>query len=109
VEQTLRSIFNQENFPIGRVQVLLIDDGSPQKIEPILTKLKNEKFQIEYHRKINANWGGVINFVKNNHLAKGDYITVLDSDDVLTPNCLFMIEKFINEFHPDMLIPDYYE
>jgi hypothetical protein len=28
---------------------------------------------------------------------------------VLTPNCLFMIEKFINEFHPDMLIPDYYE
>jgi glycosyltransferase involved in cell wall biosynthesis len=55
VEQTLRSIFNQENFPIGRVQVLLIDDGSPQQIQPILTRLKNEKFQIEYHRKTNAN------------------------------------------------------
>lgn len=93
LKNALTSIENQ-TFDKEQIQVLIIDDGSIDNTKSVIERYKkNSSLKIEYYYKENGNWGSVINFVKNNHLAKGDYITVLDSDDLLCPNALKLVSK----------------
>jgi putative aminopeptidase FrvX len=48
-----------------------------------------------------------VNFVAHNKLAQGQYITVLDSDDIYKPTMFSEIEKIISNNDVDMLMTNY--
>ncbi|NOZ45189.1 MAG: glycosyltransferase [Chlorobi bacterium] len=78
IEKTINSVLNQtyENF-----EIIIVDDGSTDNTKEIVTSINDKR--IKYYRKENAERGAARNFgVKK---AQGDYITFLDSDDVLYP------------------------
>lgn len=97
IEATLNSIVAQE-YDKKLIQVLVIDDGSTDNTKSIIDHKFKSILNIEYHNKKNGQWGSVINYVKNNKLAKNDIVSVLDSDDFYTKKCLKIINKKINNF-----------
>jgi len=94
--------YNRENFIVKTIQsvlsqsyssfeLLIIDDGSTDNTEKVVEKVKDER--IKYYKKKNAERGSARNYGTNK--AEGDYITFLDSDDLLYPKCLEEANLFI--------------
>ncbi len=78
---------------------LCLADGSPtknKKLEPILKKDARVKYQF-----LNANKGISGNTNEALKLATGDFIALLDHDDLLPQFCFYEIVKCINE-HPEV-------
>jgi glycosyltransferase involved in cell wall biosynthesis len=63
-------------------EIIVVDDGSTDNTEEIVKKIKSEK--IIYCKTINSERGSARNY--GSQQAKGDYITFLDSDDILLPH-----------------------
>lgn len=81
IAKTIQSVLNQTytNF-----EVIVVDDGSTDNTEKVVKSIKDER--IKYYKKENAERGAARNCgIK---LAKGDYITFLDSDDIFYDNHL---------------------
>jgi hypothetical protein len=47
--------------------------------------------------------------VKNQRIALGEYITILDSDDVFKAECFNYIEQYLKNKQPDILVSDFAE
>lgn len=107
ISETLLSIANQENYDLNLVQVILVNDGSKYNLQNIFNQYKDKIKNLEMYVKENGNWGSVVNFVKHKNLAKGKYISILDSDDKLAKNAL---ENFANisTQNSDLLIGNIY-
>lgn len=78
-----------------RFQWLIIDDGSTDDTAAAINELQNRTtaFQIDYLRKPNGGKHTALN-ASHSHI-RGDYVTVLDSDDTLTPNAVeTILEKW---------------
>ena len=85
---------------------LCIADGSlDQSIEPILREYTNKDLRIHY-RTLDKNYGISGNTNQAILLGKGDYLALLDHDDVLTPDALYEMVKCINETGADCLYSD---
>jgi glycosyltransferase involved in cell wall biosynthesis len=106
IDDVLKSILNQQYFNITNIQVIFVNDGSSHDIAPKLIAYQKIGLNIELFNKNNGNWGSVINYVKHNKLAIGDYITVLDSDDVLTNNCFSNTYLYLQKHKVDILVGD---
>jgi glycosyltransferase involved in cell wall biosynthesis len=78
IQMSIESILAQtyQNF-----EILVVDDGSTDHTAEVLQKMDSSK--IHYFRKTNGERGAARNF--GILRAQGDYITFLDSDDVLYP------------------------
>lgn len=89
IKQTLDSISLQT---YSNYEIIVIDDGSTDNTEEVVTNINNPK--IVYYKKKNEERAVARNtgFV----LAKGDYVTLLDSDDFLYPNHLQEAANYIN-------------
>ncbi len=74
LEQTYKSL-----------QILLINDGSTDNSEKICKNLAEKDLRIEYYYKPNSGVSETRNFGLK--LAKGEYITFVDSDDFVYSNC----------------------
>ncbi len=83
LEETLESVINQTIGFEENIQIILINDGSPDNSDKICEKYK-EKFpnNIIYHYQENAGVSVARN--KGIELAEGDFTTFLDSDDTWT-------------------------
>ncbi len=81
------------NYSLSKIEHIIVDDGSTDKTKAICQKFAKKHKHIHFYSKKNGNWGSVINFVKKNKLAHGEYIVVCDADDVILPNAF----KTINE------------
>ncbi|BFO95610.1 glycosyltransferase family 2 protein [Mycoplasmoides pneumoniae] len=94
--------------PACELEVLVIDDGSIDNTRQIIKKFQAKvSFTLKYFYKKNGNWGSVINYVKENRLANGDWITVLDSDDTLKPNTLNKLANLVEKADYDLVVFDY--
>lgn len=92
IQKTIESVL-QQTHPY--LEIIIVDDGSTDNTEQIVTGIPDSR--IIYHRKSNAERAAARNTgVK---LAKGDYITFLDSDDVLYANHFTEAVGMIKQYH----------
>ena len=88
VEKTVRSILNQT---YKNLEIIIVNDGSTDESLSICEKLEAEDSRIVIHTQEN----GGISAARNTgiSLAKGKWITFVDSDDLIDPD---MIEILLN-------------
>lgn len=102
IYRCLKSIYDQT---YQNIEVIIIDDGSPDRSHEIISQqcLFDERFQ--YYRKEN----GGLSSARNEGLkyATGEYVMFVDSDDWLLPEFVAqMVEQFGDE--TDVVIGKYY-
>ena len=94
---TLLSTLNQI---YDDLEVIVVDDGGSDNTEQVVSSLSNIK--IRYFKKENGERGAARNFGLKK--ATGNYVTFLDSDDLLYPNYLSEAIRFIKEKN----LPDFF-
>jgi glycosyltransferase involved in cell wall biosynthesis len=95
IEEAVRSAL-QQAFPAEQREILVVDDGSTDDTEKRLEKFGDS---IRYLKKTNGGQASAFNFgVQHAH---GEFIALLDADDVWLPNKLSrMHQAFLNQ--PDV-------
>ena len=92
ISRFLDSIINQT---YKKIELIIIDDGSTDNthiiIEGYREKLKNEGMNLKYIYQTNQGQAEALN--KGLEIVMGEYLTWLDSDDILTKDS---IEKKVN-------------
>jgi glycosyltransferase involved in cell wall biosynthesis len=84
VERTVRSILEQTHQDF---EILVVDDGSGDDTESVVSALSREDPRIRYFRH-ETNRGAQAARNTGAKAAKGEWITFLDSDDYFTPSSL---------------------
>lgn len=102
LEECVDSILSQsfEDF-----ELILIDDGSPDKCPQICDNYKQRDNRIKVIHKENGGLSSARNAGLD--IASGDYIVFVDSDDVVSPNSLLGMKNSLSQFQ-DVLITEYY-
>lgn len=102
LERCLDSLLKQ---PHDDVEILLINDGSPDNSGAICEKYAAEHRCIRYLAKEN----GGVSTARNRGLdeAEGEYILFVDSDDYVSENYFEVINSAIDEKRTDMLLFGY--
>lgn len=83
--ECLSSCVTQKEVQDGKVEVIVIDDGSTDEPERILETFEKE-YRIRWKRTENRGYSAAKN--EGIKMSKGEYLIFLDSDDVFTPNSL---------------------
>lgn len=106
IQLTLNSL-QKQNYK--QFEVLIIDDGSTDNtIEAVQKYLKNNPHW-KYFKKTQGHWSSVINYVIKNNLINGDYVTILDADDLFMMQAFTLVFQKIQKYPQiDMLICDSY-
>lgn len=100
LERLYKSLLNQEykNF-----EWLIVDDGSTDETEELVTRFKKEqKIIITYFKQKNSGKHIAIN--KGLDLAKGKWFFIVDSDDFLPKNSLSVILEYINKITNETVV-----
>lgn len=91
LENCLNSILIAKRYKKIKFEVCVSDNGSKYNIKKIINKY-NKKLNIKFH-KFNRNMGISINFLKTIKMAKGEYIWMLGSDDMLQFDAFYELNK----------------
>lgn len=83
IEDTLRSLVNQTLSPI---EIIMVDDGSKDKSADIIKEYQEKYKNITYMKQVNSGPGVARN--KGIQTARGEYISFVDSDDILPLDAL---------------------
>lgn len=103
LERCIESIVNQTYKDI---EIILVDDGSPDNCPAICDRYAEKDSRIKVIHKQN---GGLINARKSGlEIAQGDYIGFVDSDDWIEPEMYEYFAQMINKYSPDMVLSDFY-
>lgn len=110
LEEAILSVVNQDIGFEESVQLILVNDGSPDNSNIICEKYKNKySNNIVYIEKENGGVSSARNLGKS--LAEGKYINFLDSDDKLELNALSIVYDFFEKNIDDIdivAIPQYF-
>lgn len=105
LKDALKSLDNL-TYEKSKIEVVIVDDGSIDNTDLVVDDfVMQSSLKVKFFNKKNGNWGSVINYVKQNRLATGDYITVLDADDTLHPEVLNRVTKVKNNY--DLIVCDF--
>ncbi|WP_425410208.1 glycosyltransferase [Hyphococcus sp.] len=81
IRQCMESLARQND---GNFEVVIVDDGSPDASADIAMTYADRIDKLRIHKQENRGLGGARN--AGIAMAEGDYVTFVDSDDVVTPN-----------------------
>ena len=83
LRESVESVLHQT---YGRVEIILVDDGSPDSCPQICDAYAEEDERVKVFHKVN----GGVSSARNMGLdqAKGEYVTFLDADDALKPDAM---------------------
>ncbi len=98
LEQCLESILNSQN---ELIEVIAINDGSPDNSKAILDKLAEKYSNLTVIHQ--ANIGGAATINKGLDLACGEYVSIVDNDDYLLPEAVENFIKIAKEHNPDVI------
>lgn len=99
IEKCVNSMLVQ---PHDGVEILLINDGSPDRSGEICERYASEHECVRYFVKENGGVSSARNLGLDN--AAGDYILFVDSDDYVAENYFETIEKEMLVYNPEMLV-----
>ena len=97
VEKAIKSVLNDQNF---NVELIVINDGSTDNSEYIINKYINDK-RLSYYYQENSGVSAARNYGIS--VAKGEYISFLDSDDYFSPDAFTKLTKIINKYESDII------
>ncbi len=101
LKATIESV-QQQIYP--HWELCITDDCSThQETVDCLKQISNSRIKISFSKE-NQGIAGASNTALA--LAEGEYIALLDHDDVLTTDALYEIVKSINEYDPDLIYSD---
>ncbi len=92
VKELLESFVNLDFG--NEFEIVLVEDGSTETSESVVAEFSN-KLSISYYYKNNSGPGDSRNYGMKR--AKGNYFIILDSDCLLPPHYLTVVDKFLNQ------------
>lgn len=96
-----------QNQTLCNFEVILVDDGSPDKSGVKCDEVVHRDHRFKVIHKEN---GGVASARQTGfEMAKGEYVIHVDPDDWIEPNMLMDLYNYAHETDADMVICDYYE
>lgn len=103
IKECIDSILSQS---YTNYELILVDDGSSDKSSIICDEYKNKDERITVIHKEN---GGLVSARKaGTRIAVGEYIICVDGDDYIKHNYLEIINREINNNHPDIICTNSY-
>ena len=104
IEKCLISLVNQS---LEDIEIIVVNDGSKDNSQAIIDKYRNEvPGKIHSFIKDNGGQGSARNL--GIQMAKGEYISFVDSDDYIQPDMLAKMYEKAKESNADVVICDYY-
>lgn len=98
LSKCIESILNQS---YNDFELILVDDGSPDNSPKICDRYASQDSRVKVIHKNNE---GVAIARKNGvDVAKGDFITFIDADDLITSDCLEKLSEIIQSFSVDVI------
>lgn len=107
-EEYIAECFNsllEQKYDFGRIQVIMIDDGSTDNSFEVCSGLKGSYENVIVITKENGGVSSTRNLGMS--LAEGRYILFLDADDYLSDNAIKDIVKFFDEHYDEVDIVTY--
>ena len=99
LKKSLDSIINQS---YENLEIIIIDDGSSDKTKEIIKKYaSNDKRIIPYYSEINQGVSKTRNI--GLRIFTGDYVVFVDSDDLMTKDCIEVLVKTAMEYNADLV------
>lgn len=98
IDKCINSILHQT---YTNIELLLIDDGSPDKSGIICDAYAQQDCRVQVFHEQNAGVSAARNIGINN--AKGEFITFVDSDDWLELDCIERSLNIVNKNNLDLL------
>lgn len=103
IGECLESIINQS---YKNIEILLIDSSTDNTKKVIDQYLKHDN-RIQYFYSRNNSYGFKVNYgIKK---AKGEYISIIDSDDYIHKDFYKSASYYINKYRPDFVKYDFYK
>ena len=102
--QCLESALSQT---LQDIEVLCIDSSNTDRCFQIITKMQEQDNRIAYIKDSNSSYGYKIN--AGIELAKGDYISILETDDQMSSDMLEKLYSVVQLYHVDMVCSDYFQ
>lgn len=102
LRQLLDSVMGQT---YGKLELCLADGSSTDRVEKVAASYQDGRIS---YKRLEKNEGISENTNQGFAMAKGDYLALLDHDDLITPNALYEMVKVLNEaeIRPDMIYSD---
>lgn len=83
-------------------QWIIVDDGSTDDTQALVSSFQTELFPITYIRKPNGGKHTALNAAHDS--IKGEYVLILDSDDYLTENAIQMVRNAWQKYSEDLSV-----
>ena len=103
VERCIQSVINQT---YENLQIILVDDGSPDICGKICDEYAKKDHRIEVIHKSNGGLSDARN--KGLEIAKGEYIGFVDSDDYIEADMYEVLYNLLKQYNADVSICNFY-
>lgn len=89
----------------GKLELCLADGSKTDIVENVVKEYKDTRIS---YKRLEKNKGISENTNRGFEMAQGEYLALLDHDDLLTPNALYEMVKVLNKINPrpDMIYSD---
>ena len=106
VEKYIRNcIMSVQNQTLNNWELILVDDGSPDKCGEICDEYSSHDHRIKVIHKENGGQAQARN--RGLDVCRGEYVTFLDGDDFLHPDCLNYLAGLAKDYEADIVQCDF--